>query len=87
MLLRRMSGTKSKNWVWVKSFCVVSMHACIQLIRRNPEMYQVAHATYRRAVVRRFPYVVFYELSDITVTVYAVFHCSQDPKKWRGRLP
>jgi plasmid stabilization system protein ParE len=60
--------------------------ACIQFIRRNPEMYQVAHESYRRAVVRRFPYVVFYEHSDTIVTVYAVFHCSQDPKKWRSRL-
>jgi plasmid stabilization system protein ParE len=60
--------------------------ACIQFIRRNPEMYQVVHESYRRAVVRRFPYVVFYEHSDITVIVYAVFHCSQDPKKWRSRL-
>ena len=61
--------------------------ACIQSIRRNPETYQVAHENYRRAVVRRFPYVVFYEPSDTTVIVYAVFHCSQDPKKWRSRLP
>ncbi|MEH2362314.1 hypothetical protein [Nostoc sp.] len=29
--------------------------ACIQFIRRNPEMYQVVHQSYRRAVVRRFP--------------------------------
>lgn len=60
---------------------------CIQFIRRNPEMYQVAHENYRRAIVRRFPYVVFYEYSETTVIVYAVFHCSQDPKKWRSRLP
>jgi plasmid stabilization system protein ParE len=60
--------------------------ACIQFIRRNPEMYQVAHQSYRRAVVRRFPYVIFDEHSDTTVVVYAVFHCSQDPKKWRSQL-
>ncbi|RCJ33779.1 recombinase [Nostoc punctiforme NIES-2108] len=61
--------------------------ACIQFIRRNPEMYQIVHESYRRAVVRRFPYVVFYEHLDTTIIVYAVFHSSQDPKKWRGRLP
>ena len=60
--------------------------ACIQFIRRNPEIYQVVYESYRRAVVRRFPYVVFYEHSDTTIIVYAVFHCSQDPKKWRNRL-
>jgi len=61
--------------------------ACIQLIRRNPEIYQVVYESYRRAVVRRFPYVIFYEHSDTTIIVYAVFHCSQDPNKWRGRFP
>lgn len=61
--------------------------ACIQPIRRNPEAYQIAWETYRKAVVRRFPYVVFYEHSETTVIVYAVFHCSQNPRKWRSRLP
>ncbi|PSB28198.1 recombinase [Stenomitos frigidus ULC18] len=61
--------------------------ACIHFIRRNPEMYLVVHESYRRATVRRFPYVVFYEHLDYTVIIYAVFHCSQNPKKWRERLP
>ncbi len=61
--------------------------ACMQSIRRSPEMYQVVHESFRRGVVRRFPYVVFYEYSDTTVNIYAVFHCSQDPNKWRSRLP
>ena len=60
--------------------------ACIQSIRRNPEMYQVAHENYRRAFVRRFPYVIFYEHLDTTVIVYAIFHCSQHPQKWQSRL-
>ena len=33
--------------------------ACIQFTRRSPGMYQVVHENYRRAVVRRFPYVIF----------------------------
>ncbi|WP_199307154.1 type II toxin-antitoxin system RelE/ParE family toxin [Alkalinema sp. FACHB-956] len=61
--------------------------ACVQFIRRNPEMYPIVHESYRRAIVRRFPYVVFYEYSDTIIIIYAVFHCSQNPKKWRGQLP
>ncbi|HEV8714891.1 MAG TPA: type II toxin-antitoxin system RelE/ParE family toxin [Candidatus Binatia bacterium] len=60
---------------------------CVQSIRRNPEMYGIVHETYRRALVRRFPYAIFYEHADDTVTIYAIFHCSQDPRKWRARLP
>jgi plasmid stabilization system protein ParE len=61
--------------------------ARILSIRRNPEMYRVIFESYRRAIVRRFPYVLFYEYSDNTIVVYSIFHCSQDPKKWRAQLP
>jgi plasmid stabilization system protein ParE len=61
--------------------------ACIQAILRFPEMHALFHRNYRRALVRRFPYAVFYEYADDTVTVYCVFHTAQDPEKWRQRLP
>ncbi len=60
--------------------------ACVELICRAPEMYSTVHENYRRALPRRFPYAVFYEYDDSTVTVYGVFHTSQDPAKWRKRL-
>jgi len=58
-------------------------------IERAPLMYPVVHETYRRALVRRFPYGIFYEFDQEhdECVVYAVFHCSQDPDKWRSRLP
>ena len=49
-------------------------------------MYAVVHESYRRALTRRFPYAVFYEQSEAKVTIYAVFHVSRDPGKWRQRL-
>ncbi len=65
--------------------------ACIELICRAPEIYSTVHANYRRALPRRFPYVVFYEYEPGyepgIVTDYAVFHTSQYPAKWRKRLP
>jgi plasmid stabilization system protein ParE len=39
------------------------------------------HENYRRGLVRRFPYAVFYEYVDETVIVYCVFHTSRDPPK------
>jgi plasmid stabilization system protein ParE len=63
-----------------------SVDACLERIRRRPEMYPVVHETYRRTLTRRFPYAVFYEHSEAKVTIYAVFHTSRDPNKWRQRL-
>jgi plasmid stabilization system protein ParE len=51
-----------------------------------PEAEQDIAETYRRALVRRFPYAVFYDYAVGTVTVYCVFHTSQNPDKWRRRL-
>ena len=64
-----------------------SVDACLEGIRRWPEMYSVVYEEYRRALIRRFPYAVFYERSQTTVTIYAVFHTSRNPDKWRVRLP
>ena len=64
-----------------------SVEACLESIRRRPEMYPVVHEGCRRSLIRRFPYAVFYELSEVTVTIYAAFHTSRNPDKWRQRLP
>jgi plasmid stabilization system protein ParE len=61
--------------------------ACIEAVCRTPKMHRVVHESYRRGLVRRFPYAVFYEYADNTVTVYAVMHTARDPGKWRERLP
>jgi len=60
--------------------------ACIQNICRMPELYARVHEEYRRALVRRFPYAVFYEFTEGKVIIYSIFHMSQDPHKWRYRL-
>ena len=62
------------------------VEACIETIRRTPEIFTVVHENYRRGLVRRFPYAVFYEYVQGSVTVYAVFHTSRNPQKWRERL-
>ena len=59
---------------------------CIDRIRKNPELFERAYQDYRRAILHRFPYVVFYEYRFDTITVYSVFHSAQDPRKWRKRL-
>ncbi len=65
------------------------VEAALLSVQRTPLIYPVVHESYRRALVRRFPFAVFFEIDDSEnqCTVYSVFHCSQDPDKWRGRLP
>ena len=60
----------------------VRLEECIDFIHRNPQWHAEVEASYRRALVRRFPFAVFYRYDDQQVIIYSVFHCAQDPQKW-----
>jgi len=64
-----------------------AVDASMESIRRQPAIYARVHEEYRRALIRRFPYAIFFEYAETAVTVYAVFHTSRNPGKWRLRLP
>jgi plasmid stabilization system protein ParE len=44
-----------------------------------PEQHERVHGAFRRALLRRFPYGVYYQCSADSITVYGVFHTSRDP--------
>jgi plasmid stabilization system protein ParE len=46
-----------------------SVDACLHAILRNPETRAIVFDSYRRALLRRFPHVIFYESAAETVTV------------------
>lgn len=52
---------------------LLCVDACIQNISRNPEFYQKIHKNIRRALIRRFPYGIFYIEHDTYINVLAVF--------------
>jgi plasmid stabilization system protein ParE len=60
--------------------------AFIQTILRMPNIHPVVYENYRRGLIRRFPYSVFYEYADKALVIYGIFHTARDPKKWRLRL-
>jgi plasmid stabilization system protein ParE len=65
---------------------LASVEAALEAIRRGPELHGTVYENYRRGFVRRFPYGIFYEYADLTVTVYCIVHAARDPAKWRKRL-
>ena len=58
----------------------------IHVIQRHPHASPIAVDEFRHAPIRRFPFEIFYEPAEDAIIVYSVFHCSQDPQKWRSRL-
>ena len=46
-----------------------------------PEMYQISYSNFRRNVIRRFPFSIFYTLEDKEIVVHSVFDNRQDPER------
>jgi plasmid stabilization system protein ParE len=64
---------------------LLSVEAVINSISRNPQLYSLVHKNVRRALVRRFPYAVFYIVEESHIAVLAIFHAKRHPATWRKR--
>jgi len=54
-------------------------------ISRRPESFIAVDGRVRRALVRRFPYSVYFLTEPERVVVIAVLHASRHPDEWRKR--
>jgi plasmid stabilization system protein ParE len=59
---------------------LVAFTTAIASVRRHPEAYQLVDPTMRRALLRRFPYAIFFEVGATEIVVYGVFHGARDRK-------
>ena len=55
----------------------------LELIQENPARFPVMYRNVRRALMRRFPYGIFYFLEVESIIVLAVLHTARNPAKWR----
>ena len=54
-------------------------------IAAGPLKYEALRGGIRRALLRRFPYAVYFALEENIVVVVAVLHASRDPAEWQRR--
>ncbi len=50
-----------------------------------PQSYAIVYRDVRRAVVKRFPYAIYYRVVSNKVIVTAIFHSRRDRKSWQAR--
>jgi plasmid stabilization system protein ParE len=62
---------------------VDAVDAAIRRIAADPSAFPVAHNEIRRAVVRQFPYGVYFRIEAGEVVVIAVMHGRRHPRRWR----
>jgi len=58
----------------------------LQRISNAPRTFPRVHRRLRRAIVKQFPFAIFYEVTRDEILVFAVFHSRRDPKQLTSRL-
>jgi plasmid stabilization system protein ParE len=54
-------------------------------ISEAPLAYPEVGRSTRRALLQRFPFGIYYRLTDDSAVVLAVMHGSRDPQRWKQR--
>lgn len=64
---------------------LLAIDAILASIVRNPLQHPLVRKTVRRALLRRFPYEIFFVVGDQHIVILAVFHAKRNPKQWTDR--
>ncbi len=65
---------------------LLSIDATFSSIQRNPRLYPVVYKKFRRALLKRFPYSLYYIVENNTITIIAVLHQKQKHDNWKFRI-
>jgi len=65
---------------------LLRLDATLSSIQRTPDLYPTVHRKIRRALIRRFPYGIFYLVERNRIVVLGVLHARRDPRTWRRRM-
>ena len=58
----------------------------IERITLNPLQFPLVFKNSRRALLRRFPYMLFFTIDGDTILVIACFQASRSPRRWQQRV-
>ena len=64
---------------------LAEVDATFRRIEANPMAFGYVRGKLRRALVQRFPFGVFYVLTEQNIVVVAVLHAARDPRLWGKR--
>ena len=57
----------------------------IDAVAQYPLRYPVVRRNTRRALLRRFPYAIYFRIYDEAIVVVACMHGRRNPRRWQAR--
>jgi plasmid stabilization system protein ParE len=64
----------------------IALRDTLRGVEQFPESFPLVRGETRRALVRSFPYALYYQLDDAVVIVIACVHGARNPRVWERRL-
>ena len=61
-------------------------YAYVGEIPRNPKLYPKVYREFRRCLLRRFPYAIYFKIEGKEIIIFGLFHCARDPRTIREKL-
>jgi hypothetical protein len=60
---------------------VAEVEKMIEYVAQNPLHFQVKYKDYREAIMKKFPYVIIYQVKNDLIILSSVFPCKNDPER------
>ena len=64
---------------------VLCIEESLARIQKNPKQYKRIYKKVHRALVRRFPYGIYYVIEQNNISVIGVLHARKNPLHWKSR--
>jgi plasmid stabilization system protein ParE len=64
---------------------VAELEAALERVAQSRELYAPVYRSFRRALLRRFPYAIYFILEPGVATITAVLHQRQAADRWQTR--
>lgn len=54
-------------------------------IKKTPYSFPVVYKNVRKFTVKKFPFLIYFQVEEYVVKVIAIFHSSRNPEIWKER--
>ena len=61
------------------------INSSLEIIKKSPLSFPCSYKSVQKFVVKKFPFVIYYQLVESTIRVIAIFHTSRNPEIWNER--
>ena len=58
----------------------------LEKIKKTPISFPEVHKNLRKYTVKKFPFVIYYQVVAYSIRVIAIFHTSRNPEIWNERI-